>query len=49
SKAEVSWIAPVARVLLKSKIGDEVPLPTPAGVRTLEVLDVSYPTPQAES
>ena len=49
SKAEVSWIAPVARVLLKSKIGDEVPLPTPAGVRTLEVLDVSYPAPQAES
>ncbi|WP_287919930.1 transcription elongation factor GreB [Comamonas sp.] len=49
SKAEVSWIAPVARVLLKSKIGDEVPLPTPAGVRTLEVLDVSYPAPQAET
>ena len=45
SKAEVSWIAPVARVLLKSKIGDEVPLPTPAGVRTLEVLDVTYPEP----
>ncbi len=46
SKAQVSWIAPVARALLKSKVGDEVPLPTPAGVRMLEVLDVEYPAPQ---
>lgn len=40
---QVSWIAPVARALLKARIGDAVPLPTPAGVRTLEVLDVHYP------
>ncbi len=45
SKQQVSWIAPVARALLKSKIGDEVALPTPAGVRMLEVLDVVYPEP----
>ena len=47
SKAQVSWIAPVARALLKSKIGDEVPLPTPVGVRMLEVLEVQYPEPAA--
>ena len=48
TKGQVSWIAPVARALLKSKVGDEVPLPTPAGVRMLEVLDVEYPAPQEE-
>ena len=48
SKGEVSWIAPVARALLRAKVGDEVPLPTPAGVRMLEVLEVEYPAPQHE-
>ena len=46
SQAQVSWIAPVARVLLKARIGDEVALSTPAGLRMLEILDVSYPAPQ---
>ena len=43
SQGQVSWISPVARVLLKARVGDEVTLPTPAGARTLEVLDVNYP------
>ena len=43
AQAQVSWIAPVSRVLLKAKVGDEVALPTPAGVRMLEVLEVEYP------
>ena len=47
SQGQVSWIAPVARALLKAKIGDEVALPTPSGVRTLEVLEVHYPTPES--
>ena len=42
SKAQVSWISPVARALLKAKVGDEVSLNSPAGTRTLEVLDVYY-------
>jgi len=45
TKGQVSWIAPVARVLLKARVGDEVALSTPAGVRMLEVLDVAYPQP----
>lgn len=42
---QVSWIAPVSRALLKARVGDEVALPTPAGVRMLEILEVSYPQP----
>ena len=40
---QVSWIAPVSRALLKARVGDEVMLPTPAGLRTLEILEVRYP------
>lgn len=42
----ISWISPVARALLKSCAGDVVTLPTPGGVRRLEVLDVRYPRPR---
>ena len=42
---EVSWVAPIARALLKSRDGDEVSLMTPGGVETLEILSVSYPEP----
>jgi transcription elongation factor GreB len=42
---EVSWIAPIARALLKAREGDEVSLSTPGGMETLEVLEVRYPAP----
>jgi transcription elongation factor GreB len=42
---EVSWIAPIARALLKAREGDEVTLLTPGGVEKLEVMEVSYPRP----
>jgi transcription elongation factor GreB len=45
SQGQVSWISPVARALLKARVGDEVMLPTPAGTRALEILSVSYPQP----
>ena len=41
-KGDVSWISPIARVLLRAHEGDEVRLPTPKGVETLEILEVSY-------
>jgi transcription elongation factor GreB len=47
TQGEVSWVAPVARALLKARVGDEVPLPTPGGLELLEVLDVNYPAPDA--
>ena len=40
---QVSWISPVARALLKARVGDEVQLPTPGGVRHWEVVEVQYP------
>ena len=42
---QISWISPVARALLKSRVGDEVNLVTPNGVQQLEVLNVNYPAP----
>lgn len=42
---EVSWIAPIARALLKAREGDEVQLVTPGGVEKIEVLEVRYPKP----
>lgn len=38
----ISWISPVARALLKSKVGDVVQLMTPAGRDELEVVDIRY-------
>ena len=38
----ISWIAPMAKALLKSRVGDVVTFLTPEGLRELEVLNVSY-------
>jgi transcription elongation factor GreB len=43
SKGEVSWISPIARTLLKARVGDELKLVTPERVATIEVLAVDYP------
>ena len=40
---QVSWISPIARTLLKSRVGDELKLITPSGVIPIEVLEVQYP------
>jgi transcription elongation factor GreB len=42
---EVSWVSPVARALLKARVGDEVKLMTPGGLETIDVLEVNYPAP----
>jgi len=42
-KGQVSWISPIARTLLKSRVGDELKLVTPSGVIAIEVLNVQYP------
>lgn len=44
AQGKISWVSPVARVLLKAYEGGQVLLPTPAGVRTLEILSVQYPS-----
>ena len=45
AQGEVSWIAPIARALLKARAGDEVTLVTPAGHERIEVVAVRYPAP----
>ena len=42
---EVSWVAPIARALLKARVGDDVQLMTPGGLEQIEVLRVDYPPP----
>ena len=42
---EVSWISPVARALLKARVGDEVQLATPSGSTRIAVIAVDYPAP----
>ena len=44
---EVSWVSPIARVLLKARVGDELQLMTLGGVEQIEVIEVSYPKPEA--
>ena len=38
----ISWISPLARAVLKAKVGDVVRFQSPAGVREIEVVDVRY-------
>ena len=48
ARGEVSWISPIARTLLKSRVGDTVRLVMPDRVADIEVLAASYPqAPQA--
>ncbi len=47
AKGQVSWISPIARALLKARVGDVVKLVTPLGVHEIEVLAVNYPAPAA--
>ena len=41
-RGRISWISPIARALTKAREGDSVQLRTPAGVETLDVLEVRY-------
>lgn len=47
ARNQVSWISPIARALLKARVGDEVKLATPGGLKDIEVMQVSYPAPDA--
>ncbi|MDR0587364.1 MAG: transcription elongation factor GreB [Burkholderiales bacterium] len=38
----ISWISPMARALLRAKIGDTVWLQTPTGKEAIEILEVRY-------
>ncbi len=42
---EISWVSPIARALLKARVGDELQLMTPGGLEQIEVIAVHYPAP----
>jgi transcription elongation factor GreB len=42
SQGFISWVSPMARALLNSKVGDVVSLKTPDGVEDLEILSITY-------
>jgi len=46
---EVSWVSPIARTLLKARVGDVLRLVSPQRVAEIEVLEVRYPAPAALS
>ncbi len=45
SQGQVSWVSPIARTLLKARLGDVLQLVTPVGVVEIEVTRVQYPAP----
>jgi transcription elongation factor GreB len=38
----ISWISPLARALLKAREGDVVRFQSPAGLREIEIIEISY-------
>jgi len=41
-QGHVSWVSPIARALIKARIGDCVRIQTPTGPTEIEILDVEY-------
>jgi transcription elongation factor GreB len=41
-KNYISWISPIARALLKARVGDTVCVAMPVGIETLEVVQIVY-------
>ena len=41
-RGRVSWISPIAKALLRAKVGDTVTLRTPRGPEEIEIVDVRY-------
>jgi transcription elongation factor GreB len=42
SQGRISWVSPLARALLKAREGDLVRFASPAGIREIEVVEISY-------
>ncbi len=42
SNGKISWISPVAKALMKSRVGDTIELRTPSGQETIEVVSIRY-------
>jgi transcription elongation factor GreB len=44
-QGKINWLSPVARALMKKRVGDTAKIQTEFGVEVIEVLDISYPLP----
>ncbi|MDD3371895.1 MAG: transcription elongation factor GreB [Alphaproteobacteria bacterium] len=42
AKGKISWQSPIAKALLKGRVGDAVDVRTPGGVDTIEILSICY-------
>ncbi|AVR89123.1 transcription elongation factor GreB [Thauera aromatica] len=42
SQGRISWISPLARAVLKARVGDVVRFQSPAGLREIEIIDIAY-------
>ncbi|MFA4993723.1 MAG: transcription elongation factor GreB [Bdellovibrionales bacterium] len=42
SKGKISWISPIAKALLKARVGDAIEVRTPSGIDTIEILSICY-------
>lgn len=43
AEGKINWLSPVARALMKARVGDAVEVRTVSGAETIEVLSVCYP------
>jgi transcription elongation factor GreB len=41
-QGRISWLSPLARALMKAREGDQIRFQSPAGWRTLEVVEIRY-------
>jgi transcription elongation factor GreB len=41
-EGDISWISPIARALMRARVGDVVETHTPAGPRPIEVIEIAY-------
>ncbi len=39
---KVSWISPIARAVIKARVGDVVKLHTPSGIQEIEIIAICY-------
>jgi len=42
TEGRISWISPLAKALLKSRVGDSVRFMSPSGLRELDIVDIRY-------
>jgi transcription elongation factor GreB len=42
SEGKISWISPIAKALLKARVGDAIDVCTPSGIETIEILSIHY-------